>query len=48
MLFSMVFIVGYQTLTQRFMTWKSVGWWLYGVFVGAFPFYVAVAQHMKL
>lgn len=47
-LLSMVATVGYQTLKQKYMTWRDVAWWLYGVFVGVFPFYVAIAEHIKL
>jgi hypothetical protein len=37
-------IVSYQFNKQKYMTWRDVAWWLYGVFLGAFPAVVLIIQ----
>jgi hypothetical protein len=48
LLISPIVIITYCTFKNKTMTWRDFAWWIYGVIFGAFPFYVAVMQHMKL
>jgi hypothetical protein len=41
---SVISILIYQTNKQKYMTWRDFRWWLYGVFLGAFPAVVLIIQ----
>lgn len=48
LLISPIIVMSYHIRKNKYMNWLDFAWWLYGVFVGAFPLYVAITEHMKL
>lgn len=48
LLISPLIIMIYQIRKNKYMSWQSFAWWMYGIFIGVFPFYVVVVEHMKL